>query len=670
MKLKKIVAAFLCSALVLTSAMPAAACTGVYVGGDVSANGSTYMGRSEDIGGEHTKIFGVSEARDYPADYVYEDAYGFKMPYGGHVYRYTYTQDSPAFGEAMDDFEPYAEAGQNEKGVSVSATVSIDYGEKVAAVDPLVDTGICEISLGTILLGKSGTAREGVELLASIVDKYGAGECNQIFISDSKESWYFEIVSGHQYAAIKLPADKVLVNPNITMLGVVDVNDKENVVASKDLVKLAKDNGFLVTDESGKIDVAKSYSDKNSGAGQYERYMQGMFYINKAEAEKIDAALKIDKKTRDYTSIDNNSKESPIALLHNPDRKMTTYEVLRLLATRGENTPYTQEEGETGYSIGNPRQSECHIFEIRENMPDTLATIQWQTNSPSEFAIYVPYYSALVTSVNDEYNVESLQYVDNSYFWIFSKLNILCSEDRANRADAVKAYFAEYQKSLIEQQKTVDTKMKAIYNESPAKASVVATVLGKNIAKQTYAAAEQVKKELEAYIKAGNTGKPFALSETAKKTMPKYAGLMDTYANDAELLKAVNAEAEAEQDKLVKANEKIAELEAALENAKITAGVKATKVTTTTKAAKGSVKVSWKKSGSYDVDSYRIYRASSKDGTYKLVKEVKGTETSVKLSTKSLKTGKTYYYKVRGVKTIDGKKVYTSYSSQVKAVVK
>lgn len=645
MKLKKLVAGVLCSALVLTGTMPAAACTGVYVGGDVSANGSTYMGRSEDIGGTHTKIFGVSVARDYPADYVYEDAYGFKMPCGGHVYRYTYTQDSPAFGEAMDDFEPYAEAGQNEKGVSVSATVSLAYNEKAAAADPLVDTGIYEISLGTILLGKSGTAREGVELLANIVDKYGAGECNQISISDAKESWYFEIVSGHQYAAIKLPADKVLVNPNIMMLGVVDVNDKENVVASKDLVKLAKDNGFLVTDENGKIDVAKSYSDKNSGAGQYERYMQGMFYINRAEAEKLDAALKVDKKTKDYSFIDNNSKESPITLLHNPDRKMTTYEILRLLATRGENTPYAQEEGKASYSIGNSQQAECHIFEIRKNMPKALATIQWQTNAPSEFAIYVPYYSALVTSVNDEYNVESLKYVDNSYFWLFSKLNILCSEDRGKRADAVKAYFAEYQKSLIKQQKIVDTKMQAIYKESPAKASVVATILGKNIAKQTYAAAEQVKKELEAYIKAGNTSKPFALSEAAKKTMPEYAGLMNTYENDAEL-------------------------ETALENAKITAGVKATKVITTTKASRGSVKVSWKKSGSYDVDSYRIYRASSKDGSYKLVKEVKGTETSVKLSTKSLRTGKTYYYKVRGVKTVDGKKVYTTYSSQVKAVVK
>lgn len=670
MKLKKLVAGMLCSALMLTSAMPAAACTGVYVGGDVSANGSAYMGRSEDIGGTHTKIFGVSEARDYPANYVYKDSYGFKMPYGGHVYSYTYIKDSSAFGESMDDFEAYAEAGQNEKGVSVSATVSTYYGKQSAAADPVVDTGICEISIGTILLGKSATAREGVELLASIVDKYGAGETNQITISDTKETWYFEIVSGHQYAAIKLPSDKVLVNPNIMMLGVIDVNDKENVVASKDIVKLAKDNGFLVTDESGKIDVAKSYDSANSGAGQYERYMQGLFYINKAEAQKIDATLKVDKKSRDYSSINNNSKESPIALLHSPDKKMTTYEVLRLLATRGEGTPYAQEEGLTGYSIGNPREAECHIFETRKNMPDSLATIQWQTSAPSEFSIYLPYYSALVTSVNDEYNVESLEYVDNSYFWLFSKLNLLCAEDRANRADAVKAYFAEYQKSLIEQQKTVDTKMQAIYKESPAKASVVATILGKNIAKQTYAAAEQVKKELESYIKTGNTNKPFTLSETVKKTMPKYAELMNTYTNETELLKAVNAEVEAEQDKLSKANEKITELKTALENSKIVAGIKATKVTTTTKASKNSLQVSWKKTGSYDVDSYRIYRASSKNGSYKMVKEVKGTETSVKLSTKNLKTGKTYYYKVRGLKTVDGKKVYTTYSSQVKAVVK
>lgn len=660
MKLKKFMAGALCSVLVLTSAVPAAACTGVYIGGEVSENGSTYMGRSEDMGYNYVKIFGVSEAKDYPADYVYKDAYGFSMPYGGHVYRYTYIKDSAEMGEAMEDFEPYAEAGQNEKGVSISATVSTAYGEKPAAADPLVDTGICEISITSLLLGKSATARAAAEMLGNIVDTYGAGECNQITISDPDETWYFEIVSGHQWAAVRLPADKVLVNPNIAMLGVIDVNDTANVIASKNLVRIAKDNNFLVTDDSGKIDVAKTYADKNSGTGQYERYMQGMFYINKTEAEKI---------TIDMKNMDNNSKDSPIALLHDPDRKMSTLDIFHLLSTRGEGTPYDQNAGKTGYSIGNQNQAECHIFETRKNMPDELATIQWQNVCPSEYSIYIPYYSAVITSVMDEYNEESSTYTEGSMFWTFSRIYELCSQDRTNHGAAVKAYFEEYQKSLIEQQKTVDTKIQAVYQKNPETAAVMATVLGKQLAEQTYGTAVNVLKELEAYI-SSKASKAFVLSTAVTGTMPEYAALADKYTKEAELIKELKNQAEKEQKKLAEAKAEVKELETAVKNAKLTAGVKAAKVTATAKASKNSVKLTWKKSGSYRVDTYQIYRASGKDGSYKLVKEAKGTSASIKLSTKSLKTGNKYYYKVRGVRTIDGKKVYTSFSTKVSAVVK
>lgn len=661
MKLKKLVVGVLCSALVMTSAMPAAACTGVYVGSEESENGSTYMGRSEDMGYDYVKVFGVSEAKDYPADYVFTDAYGFSMPFGGHVYRYTYIKDSVEMGEASEALQPYAEAGQNEKGVSVSATVSTAYNEAVEKADPLVDTGICELSIGSILLAKSATAREAVELLGKIIDTYGSGECNQITISDPKECWYFEVVSGHQWAAIKLPKDKVWVNPNITMLGVVDVNDKENVIASKNLTKLAWDNNFLVTDEAGKIDVAKTYSDKNSGKGQYERYMQGMFYINKAEAEKI---------KMDMVNVDNNSKESPISLLHDADRKMSTLDIFHLLSTRGEGTPYAQDEGKTGYSIGNQRQAECHVFETRENMPTDLATIQWQTVCPSEYSIYLPYYSAMVTSVMDKYSVESAEYVDNSMFWTFAKIYELSSADRKNSGAAVKAYFETYQKSLIEQQKAVDEKMQKLYAASPESAAVVANVVSKKVAEQTYDVATKVKKELEAYVKAGKTDKPFALSSAVKAVMPEYVSLVEKYSNQDELVKELNSQIEAGQKELFEAKEQLKQVDNAFKNYKRTVGVKATTVTASAKAAKGSVKVSYKKSGSYAVDTYRIYRASKKDGTYKMVKEVKASEKSATLSTKGLKKGSTYYYKVRGLRTIDGKKVYTKYSAQVKAVVK
>ena len=706
-KVKKLLISLMCFVLVLSGAVPAMACTGIYIGDGVSENGSTYMGRCEDMGYSYVKVFGVSEARDYPDDYVYTDSYGFSMPYGGHVYRYTYIKDSSEQGEAMDDFEPYAEAGQNEKGVSVSATVSTYNGAAVEAADPLVETtGLCEISITTILLGKAATAKEAVDLLANIVDTYGAGECNQITISDPNETWYFEIVSGHQYAAIKLPSNKVLFNPNIMMLGVIDVTDTENVVASKNLVSLAQENDFLVTDESGKIDVAKTYSDKNSGRSQYVRYMQGLFYVNKAEAETIEV---------DFGAVDNNSKtDSLVTLLHDSDRKMSTLDIMHLLSTRGEGTPYDQNAGTATYSIGNSRQAECHIFETRSSMPTELTTIQWQTVCPSEFSIYIPYYSAIVTGVLEQYNEESLEYVDNSMFWTFASIYRMCNADRTKTGTAVKAYFEDYQKSLIRQQKAVDAAMEQIYNSYPERLSGAATELGLKLAEQVYQVAVQVKAELDAYT-AGDMDEPFVLSSGITDTMPEYESLanklQDTYkleesetriqelneeleqantklqefeARIKELEEAIKNQNTSSSDaaakdktiqelngQLANANAEIDALKAAMEAQNTAAGVKDTKITkAAAKSAKGSVVLTWKKKGSYAVDSYRVYRAASKNGSYKQVKKVKGTAASVKLSTKKLKSGKTYYYRIRGVKSVNGTDVYTNYSAKISAKVK
>ncbi len=290
---KKILTLLLALIIVLSSASGAFACTGIYVGGKLSQNGSTYVGRSEDIGDLYGKVFTAVPAKDCPEGSIYKDSYGFSMPYPAHTYAYNCVRDSYAYGEGMTDEngnncgEPYGAAGVNENGVSISATVSTSYNADAEAADPLIDTGICEISITSVVLSGASNAREGVELLAGILDTYGSGECNSIVISDANESYYMEIVSGHQYAAIKLPPDKISVNPNIMLLGEIDVNDTENVIVSKDLVKTAEENGFLRTGENGKFHVSKSYAEPNSGNGQYSRYYQGVYYVNPEEAEKI-----------------------------------------------------------------------------------------------------------------------------------------------------------------------------------------------------------------------------------------------------------------------------------------------------------------------------------------------------------------------------------------------
>ncbi|MDR0222136.1 MAG: fibronectin type III domain-containing protein [Oscillospiraceae bacterium] len=76
--------------------------------------------------------------------------------------------------------------------------------------------------------------------------------------------------------------------------------------------------------------------------------------------------------------------------------------------------------------------------------------------------------------------------------------------------------------------------------------------------------------------------------------------------------------------------------------------------------SKSKITVSWKKvSGA---NGYEIYRATSKDGKYTRVKRVTKGDT-VKWSNKELKTNKKYYYKVRAYKTVDGKRVYGSFSA-------
>ena len=78
------------------------------------------------------------------------------------------------------------------------------------------------------------------------------------------------------------------------------------------------------------------------------------------------------------------------------------------------------------------------------------------------------------------------------------------------------------------------------------------------------------------------------------------------------------------------------------------------------KTASTKVKVSWKKvSGA---SGYRIYRSTSKNGTYKKVKSITNGSKLTWTNTK-LKKKKTYYYKVRAYRKVDSKNIYGAYSA-------
>lgn len=80
--------------------------------------------------------------------------------------------------------------------------------------------------------------------------------------------------------------------------------------------------------------------------------------------------------------------------------------------------------------------------------------------------------------------------------------------------------------------------------------------------------------------------------------------------------------------------------------------VQLSKITLKVKAAKGKVKLTWKKSSK--ADGYIIYRATKKNGKYKQIKMIKSWKKN-SFTDKKVKFKKTYYYKIRAYKgTVNG----------------
>ena len=105
---------------------------------------------------------------------------------------------------------------------------------------------------------------------------------------------------------------------------------------------------------------------------------------------------------------------------------------------------------------------------------------------------------------------------------------------------------------------------------------------------------------------------------------------------------------------------------------RIITGVENTKVVSLKAEALGAkkVKLTWKKSDSgYAVDYFQIWRSQKKSSGYRKIFNGSSGTAKYYINTKQLQPNTTYWYKVRGVRKVDGKLVYTDFTKvQVKTL--
>ena len=400
--LKKLVTAVaVTTSLVAAATISASACTTIYVGADQTKEQTPFVARTEDYGWNYNKQWFVMPEGKWKQGETFLGCPGygeFEWKFTHDSYRFTYfTNDQyqgtcPECGQENATHPSYTEFGTNEKGVSVSATETI-YGrsEVTKTIDPFVKTkvdgkvGIEETDIPTIILSEADSAKAGVDLLLNIYKDYGAYFASGVFICDQNETWYIENCSGTQYVAIKVPDDMIFLEPNMAVIGRVDLDDK-NIIASDKLIEMAQKGGTFVGDaDKNIIDFRASYAGRLDRVDQ--RMVDGLNYLNKNYNYTAEQLLA--DNTR-FTISNVNDKDEQVGLYTNikADRTLDKNDVF-------------------GYyklsSIGKPSNQDIEIFQLFKDKDITTGTVGWVGVGNMSNNVFVPYYPMLLTDSKDMY---------------------------------------------------------------------------------------------------------------------------------------------------------------------------------------------------------------------------------------------------------------------------
>ena len=496
------------------------ACCGFIIGRQLTKDGTTLFGRTEDYpyypnGGKHNKNYVVVDAKTYnEGDQIEDESNGFTYPHAANEMKYTATYDS-ARGDGSNG--AFGEHGFNEAGVSMTATVTAIPNKKVLKTDPLTENGIPEAAMLDVVLPRVKSAREGVELLAKVIEEKGSAEGNVVVFADQNETWYMEILSGHQYVAVKVPEDKYAVFANTYYLGHVDLNDTENVIASKDVEKVAKESGNYKTDKDGNFHIAKSYGPEKYAEGDRSRTYAGITLL--------DPDSKVTYEDDEYELF-----RSPT----DPNKKYTLEDAFALQRNRFEHlngrfVPDDQigvkKQGDDGsndtvrkdqykYALGNENVIDAHVYQINPNLPKSFGGTVWLGMGPSRNTPYVPFYGN-VKDTFEAFKPQTATYDPNSWYWTVWHIDQMAINNQDLFGKSIQNHWKALEKQLIIEQKVSDAKYAALKADEAAAKAVEDKVTEDALARseRLFKQFKQYESELSATLKeAGRTDDPYRAS--------------------------------------------------------------------------------------------------------------------------------------------------------------
>ena len=419
-------------------------CTTIIIGQEQTADGSMIVARSEDWDAMEAKNYEIFEATDNgPREFVAKDS-PFRCELPEKALGYSALSPYNLHGH-------WGSAGFNTAGVGMSATESIFSSDEILKHDPLVENGVAENSVFNITLPYVHTAREGVERLGMLIEKYGIAEGFGIGFVDSKEIWYLETACGHRWLACRMPKDQYFVTGNQSRFRTYDPNDKENYLASADLIEFAEKHG-LYNPAQGAFDFHEAYARdiKLDTTYNYPR-VWGLQQFFSPE-------------------IKNDVTKNTFPVFAKAAHKVTLTELRTAFRFHYDNTehdPYLNSNPKEPYRpVSIFRTTQTHLLQVRPELPQAIGCVNYVAMGMADLGVFLPLYQG-INSYPEAYTKGNGESSDDSAYWKFRKIMVLGMTNYNKYAPIIKEAYAKFEAETDQRQREMEEEYLRIYKTQP-----------------------------------------------------------------------------------------------------------------------------------------------------------------------------------------------------------
>lgn len=415
--IRKLFLIFSFSQLLISSAF---ACTNLIVGKRASADGSVIVTYSSDSYGDYGYLFCQKGGRHQP----------------GEMRKLYHYETNNYLGQIPEADSTYAVIGlTNEHQLTILETT---WGGRQELAD---STGLFDYGcLMQVTLQRARTARQAIDVMTSLVQKYGyQSEGESFTIADPNEVWVMDMVGkgpgggAPVWVAVRIPDDCISGHANQSRIRQFPLKDKANCLYSPDVISFARSKGYFSGADKD-FSFADAYNPLDFGGARYCEARVWSFF-NRWASIDMTPYLKY-AMGEDLTN--------PFPLYVQPRQKLTVQNVKDMMRDHYEDTPMDirtglgagpyempyrptplsfEVDGKTYFNerpISTQQASNIYVVQMRSWLPDYVGGLVWYGNDDANMVAMVPIYCCTPDAPEcfDERTADTFNFSFKSAFWM------------------------------------------------------------------------------------------------------------------------------------------------------------------------------------------------------------------------------------------------------------